>query len=404
MRILFLPHRVPFPPNKGDKIRSFHILAYLTQRHEVLVASLVDDPQDLQYVPEVTRRSRGYLFERLGPARKIWAALLSWLGDRPITVTYFYSKRMQQRIDDLIERSGIQAVFCFSSPMAEYVFRSRHAGGGARRLGRVMDLIDVDSRKWEQYADQCPWWKAWIYRREARQLEAYEHSITVGFDHVLLVSEQERRCLSEKEEAGKFIAMSNGVDLSFFKPSGKCRASGSGPAIVFTGVMDYFPNVEGVRWFAERILPRVREAIPEARFVIVGARPTADVLRLARTPGVEVTGFVPDVRLYLEAANVCVAPLRIARGIQNKVLEAMAMSKAVVTTSQALEGIRAEPGEDILVAEGADAFASSVIALLQDEHEAERLGRNARLCVEANYSWEANLAVLDEIFPASPAA
>ena len=404
MRILFIPHRIPFPPNKGDKIRSFHLLAHLSKRHEVHVAALVDDPDDLRFVGDVQERTQSFVFEMLNPRRKPWAAMLSLLFGKPITVRYFYSKRLQERIDTLIDSAGIEAVFCFSSPMAEYVFRSRQSQEKKSKLKWVMDLIDVDSCKWMQYAEQSPWWKAWLFRLEARRLADYERSIGRAFDNVLLVTDEERRYLPRGQGMAEVTAVSNGVDLEFFAPRQGSRDPGQRPTIVFTGVMDYFPNVEGVRWFAERILPLVRSSVGDARFVIVGTRPAPEVLRLARIPDVDVTGFVPDVRDYLDMASVCIAPLRIARGIQNKVLEAMAMAKAVVTTSQALEGIRAEPGRDVLVADSEESFAAQVVALLRDPAAADRLGRNARECVETRYSWSANLAVLDEIFPLRPAA
>ncbi len=194
--------------------------------------------------------------------------------------------------------------------------------------------------------------------------------------------------------------MSNGVDLQYFSPRPVSSGSARQPSLVFTGMMDYWPNIEGVEWFVERIFPRIRSAVPDVRLFIVGNRPTAQVLRLGTTPGVTVTGFVEDVREYIANASVCVVPLRIARGIQNKLLEAMAMGKAVVSTGEAFEGLRAEKGRDLQVAADEESFAGETIGLLRDAERARRLGACARQCVERHYSWESNLRVLDEALQA----
>jgi sugar transferase (PEP-CTERM/EpsH1 system associated) len=258
-----------------------------------------------------------------------------------------------------------------------------------------MDLIDVDSYKWSQYAGRSPFWTAWIYRHEARVLGSYEKRIAREFDRLLVVSEQERGFFPDGPPAN-LQAMSNGVDLDYFAPRIPDATSLGTHALVFTGVMDYWPNVEGVTWFVERVLPRVRAALPETHLFIVGSRPVPEIRKLAALQGVTVTGFVTDVRDYIAGASLCVAPLRIARGIQNKVLEAMAMAKAVVATPEAYEGVHAEAGEDIVVAEGEAGFADAVIALLRDRARTERIGENARRCVEQHYTWQGNLSRLHD--------
>ena len=403
MKILFLAHRIPFPPNKGDKIRSYNILKHLAARHEVHLACLIDDRADIASVGPLEAVVKSVLFDRLRPRLGKALALTGMLRAQSITVSYFHSSRLQQQVDDLIEACGIDAVFCSSSPMAEYVFRSRHAQGALRAATRVMDLIDVDSLKWSQYAEVSPAWKAWIYRYEARHLAAYETRISREYRRVIVVSEEEKRRFPGVEHLQNIAAMSNGVDLDYFATAQGKRHEAAARALVFTGVMDYWPNAEGVQWFVERIFPRIRANVPDAKVFIVGNRPGPDVRRLGATEGVTVTGFVEDVRDYLSAAALCIVPLRIARGVQNKVLEAMAMGKAVVSTSQAFEGLRAEENRDILVADGEEAFAAAVVRLLRDPDEAARIGRNARLCVERNYSWEENLRLLDEVLPAPEA-
>ena len=399
MKLLFLAHRIPFPPNKGDKIRAFNVLRYLAARHEVYLACLVDDPADLGEWSELRALVAGIVFERIHPSLRRAAALAGIFGPQPVSVRYFHRPRLQSRIDELIEREQIEAFYCSCSPMAEYLFRSRHASGRVGCAVRVMDLIDVDSFKWQQYAERSGPLAAWIYTREARQLAAYEERIAALCARVLVVSEQEKSYFPAAAYAGKLTAMPNGVDLEFFRPRGAERTSEA--AIVFTGVMDYWPNVEGVSWFVDRVFPLIRARMPHVHLLIVGSRPTAHVRRLAQRRGIEVTGYVEDVRSYIERAGVCVAPLRIARGIQNKILEAMAMGKAVVCTPEAFEGIRAQDGRDLVVADGEEAFATATIRLLEDTEAARQIGRAARLCVEAFYSWERNLGILEEILPAS---
>lgn len=403
MRILFLAHRIPFPPNKGDKIRAFNILKHLAERHEVSLACLIDDESDLQFVPQIAERVKRLVFDRIRPQMKKLLALRGLLQSRPITVGYFYTPLLQGQIDDLIEAANIDAFVCSSSPMAEYLFRSRHSGAKIRAGIKVMDLIDVDSYKWRQYAEQSPAWTSWIYRHEAEYLAEYERRIAGAFDHVLVVSEQEKSLFPGGGNTPNLQAMSNGVDLEFFKPDRLGSRAPARPTLVFTGAMDYRPNIEGIRWFVESVFPRIRAAIPDVELLIVGNKPTPEVVRLGRLPGVVVTGFVKDVREYLARASVSIVPLRVARGIQNKVLEAMAMGKAVVCTPQAHEGIRATSGEELVVAEGTDDFSAATIDLLLNQGKAERLGLAARQCVESEYSWEDNLRLLDRILPVGSA-
>jgi len=260
------------------------------------------------------------------PGRRV-TSLSALLGSGAVTVRHFYSRSLQDQIDRFLDTNDVDAIYCSSSPMAEYLYRSRHSATRIARARTIMDLIDVDSRKWEQYAEKSPGWNAWIYRREARCLAAYERRIAERFDHVLVVSEQEK-ALFPGVQRDALLAIPNGVDLDYFTPEYRSHIDTPPMSIVFTGVMDYWPNVEGVGWFVERIFPHIRDAVPDAHLHIVGSRPVSAVRRLGTTAGVTVTGYVDDVRDFIAGARVCVAPLRIARGVQNKVLEAMAMGKA----------------------------------------------------------------------------
>ena len=398
MRILFLAHRIPYPPNKGDKIRSYNILQYLTKHHEVYLGSMIDEKTDTQYVDQFQSQVKEFVFDTIQPKIKKICCLRSFFRNESITVCYFYSSKLQKKIDALFERIDFDVLFCFSSPMAEYYFRSAHKNRTKKPLVRIMDLIDVDSYKWAQYAEKSSGFKRLIYRYEARCLSRYEHRIAETFDHLLLVSGQEKNIFLRGLAVANLSVVTNGVDLDFFNPCHPQRHQTQKPTLVFTGVMDYWPNIEGVQWFVERIFPRIRMTAPDATFYIVGSRPTAEIRCLGQIEGIVVTGFVEDIRDYLAAADVCVVPLRIARGIQNKILEAMAMGKPVVTTSQAFEGIKAISGREIVSVDDEEMFAAAVVDLMQDRHKAESIGIKARRCMEAHYSWDINLNVLDEIF------
>jgi sugar transferase (PEP-CTERM/EpsH1 system associated) len=319
----------------------------------------------------------------------MWAIL----AGVPVTVRHFYSSKLQEQIDDMLTRIPVDAVFCSSSPMAEYVFASRHSAGVLARARKYMDLIDVDSYKWGQYARAAGPLNAWVYRYESQALGAYEKRIAREFDHMFVVSEQERKLFPGDVIPPNLYAMSNGVDLEYFAPRPRCRENDT-PTLVFTGVMDYLPNVDGVCWFVAAILPRVRAEFPNVRFVIVGSRPSSTVRKLAELDRVTVTGFVEDVRDYIATADLCVVPLRIARGVQNKVLEAMSMARPVVLTAQAHEGLRATDGSDLVVANSESAFASAIVGLLREPERARIIGENARACVQSNYDWEGNLQCL----------
>ena len=400
MRILLLTHRLPYPPNKGDKIRTFNVLDYLAKRHEVVLACPVDDPADLAFVPELERRCSRVITARIDGRSKASSGLRALITCTSITVRHFHDSGLQSRIDEFLDSRDVDAIFCFSSAMAEYFFRSRHRAGKLARVLRLMDLIDVDSYKWRQYVERARAPNSWMFAYEARRLAEYERRIAASFDHLFLVSAQEREYMPTGARVDHMKALSNGVDLDYFSPRGTPRAAPAGgpPTLVFTGVMNYWPNVQGVQWFADVVLPRIRAVLPEVRFVIVGSKPTDAVLRLKQQPGIEVTGFVEDVRVYVASAALCVVPLKIARGLQNKVLEAMAMGKAVVCTPQSLEGIRAVNGVEIIVADDEAEFAAQVIELLARPERAAQIGRRARLCMESGYSWEANLRQLDGLF------
>ncbi len=393
--LLFLAHRIPYPPNKGDKIRSFHLLRHLAERYAVHLGAFVDDPDDWQHAPQLQTWCASVKLVPLKPLRARLGSLSGLLSGDALTLPYYRSAALKRWADGLAHDGAVTRGLAFSSAMAQFM---------PKLPVRVLDMVDVDSDKWTQYAPTRRWPMSWVYAREGRRLADWETRVAADFDATLLVSDDEAKLLRARVPAvrDRIGAFENGVDADYFSP--ERTYPDPYPAgirgIVFTGAMDYWPNVDAVSWFAERIFPAVREAVPAAQFTVVGSRPAEAVMRLARQPGVVVTGGVPDVRPYLAHAACAVAPLRIARGVQNKVLEAMAMACPVVASPQAAEGIRAEAGRDYWRAPDEAAFAAAVIDRLRAG------GRNpqARAGILARYDWDRNLAALDPLFDAPPAA
>jgi sugar transferase (PEP-CTERM/EpsH1 system associated) len=386
--ILFLAHRVPYPPDRGDKIRSFNLLKYLSARKRVHLVAFADDPRDLKHkgaLAEYTA-SRSIVWRAKSQARAGIEALLS---RRPISLTTFGHDALRQSVDDILARHAIDTIFVFSSQMAQYL--------PARPQQRViMDFVDMDSAKFAGYAQTAQWPMRWILAREARLLLAHEKAVAARVDASLFVSEVEASMFRDHSRADRVHVVENGIDTARFDPAASFqRIDTMAQSIVFTGQMDYRPNVEAVTWFAEAILPQIRIVHPEARFLIVGRSPTDAVTALGTHPGVAVIGEVADVRGWLAQAAVVVAPLKLARGIQNKILEGMAMARPVVASVAAAEGI--DHDGTILVGETVGEIAGAVAHLLSDRGAATALGARARRRVIEHYSWEARLAPLNDL-------
>lgn len=338
-----------------------------------------------------------------------------------ITVGCFYSRTVQGIVDRWVSETRYDAIFCFSSAMAEYIFRCKvlqdrppgecrqSSGTTPDRPRTIMDFCDVDSDKWAQYAKRSSFPRSLLYAFENRTLARYERRVADRFDHCVFVSEKEASLFKRSNpDTGDIRVIPNGVDYRYFDP-GSCRPfagmpagthSGNGaglsPTLVFTGAMDYYANEDGVRWFCREIFPRILEDVPGARFLIVGRNPGQKILDL-EDGSVKVTGYVEDVRPYYGLADVCVIPLRIARGVQNKVLESMAMGKAIVAAPAAVEGLGASRHRPLLLADSAQEFADAVLALLKDPETAAKLGTSAREYVKRYYGWPVHMSKLEDV-------
>ncbi len=385
-RLLFIAHRVPFPPDKGERLRAFHEIQALSQQFDVTVAALSHNRADAAAAEELRKSCLKKIL--VAPAGGKWGLIrggISLLTGRSVTEGYFYSRRLQKLIATEARREPFDLVMCYSSGTLPY-------GLGVPASARIIDIVDIDSAKWSSYANSARWPKSWLYHREAAAVARLERQAVERCDAVLLVSEAESAAMGFGGD--KVFAVSNGVDLDFFRPDTVEPANPAPASLVFTGTMDYRPNAEGVCWFVREVWPELKRRIPELTFVIVGRNPTRPVRQLARTPGVNVTGSVPDVRPYLVAAGVAICPLKMARGIQNKVLEAMAMGKAVVASPAALEGLEAEAEKDLLKADAPDEWQRHILKLLTDGELRDRLGRSARICVENKYNWATRMEPL----------
>lgn len=394
--VLFLAHRIPYPPNRGDKIRSFHIVQRLCSFARVHVATFADDAADAAH--EAGMRdvlgdglaSSKVIVRRRGKAASVLAGLRS---GRSASTEAFSNGEMRQAVGGLLAARPIASVFAFSGQMGQYVPEK----AGNRRF--VMDFVDVDSAKFESFAKDALPPMSWLYGREATQLGREEARIAARADVSLFVTDAEADLFRVRGgSAGAVRALENGVDLAFFDPATPPESRPGGrPLLVFSGQMDYAPNVQAVSQFARQVLPRIRARAADAVFAIVGRDPASAVTALAALPGVEVVGAVADMRPWLAAADVVVAPLQVARGVQNKVLEAMAMARPVVASPAAFEGIAAAPGRDLLVADGAEATAAAVLRLLSNGNEALAVGRAARARMCERYAWDRQLAPLETL-------
>jgi polysaccharide biosynthesis protein PslH len=369
--ILFLAHRLPYPPDRGDRIRSWHVLKALAKLAPVHVCALIDDEADRAHVAMVDSVAASVTVVHRRKS-KLFAMAQAVAAGGSASVAAFVDNDLMAAVHTRLPL--VDTVYAFSSQMAAYVpvdFTGRFA----------MDFVDMDSAKFAAMG--------FAGRQEAKRLLSWEVATAKRADVSVFVSDAEAALFTGQTGLPAQV-MGNGIDLDHFAPDATLPVDTQQPLIVFTGQMDYAPNVEAVTRFAQDTLLKIQSAITDVTFAIVGRAPTAAVRALAR-PSVIVTGEVPDTRPWLAAAAVVVAPLRIARGVQNKILEAMAMGKACVVSPSAAQGIDAVDGRDLVVA---DDPAAAVIALLNDPARVAAIGNAARARMAASYSWDAQLALL----------
>jgi sugar transferase (PEP-CTERM/EpsH1 system associated) len=387
VRILFLCHRFPYPPTFGSKVRAFNVIRHLARGHEVTVLSLArsdDELREAEGIAAFCHEHKVFRVHNLVQAAKIALTLPT-----PVSASeaFFHSLDLQREVDRQLARRSFDFVFAHCSAVGRYV---EHVQG----LPKLMDFCDVDSRKWFDYVAMKRWPATLGYRWEAFRLAAVERRLARRFERITVATAGEVQTLAQAGIQEGVDWFANGVDLEYFQPG---REGHDPDLLSFVGRMDYFPNEQCMVDFCADVWPRLRRARPGLRLQIVGAAPTARVLGLASVEGVTVTGAVPDVRPYVRNSALTIAPLKIARGTQNKILESMALGVPVVSSRVAAAGVDALPGEHLLVADTTDEWCGTLLTLLADPTERARLAHAGRERVEARHAWSSAMARLDDI-------
>ena len=396
MKILYLCHRIPYPPHKGEKIRSFHQVRHLAQRHELHLYCLADDKADLAHKSALSAFCRTVEVEYLNPFSSRLKALGGLLSSEPMTMRYFHSRALLRKVREAVKRTTFDVAVAYSSGMIPYLLDGR--------APLAIDFVDLDSQKWLQFAASSRPPMKWIYAAEGRRLFAYEKMSSERADVSIVVTPEEGRVLELEGAPRRLEAIAPGVDIDFYRldslPAPELEAR-KVPRLIFVGFMAYKPNYEAVLRIAKRILPRVAAEIPEIQFLAVGAGPPKEVLDLHDGRSIIVTGSVEDTRPYLKSADVAVVPLDLGRGIQTKVLEAMAMARPVVLSEQAAIGINAKFGRDYILAGDDDTFAGAIIDFLRNPEKAQAFGQAGRAYVKEHFNWPDKLnryeKILEEI-------
>jgi len=399
--LLFLCHRIPFPPNKGDKIRSFNILKKLNEKYEVHLGCFIDDPFDKQYVNTLAKHCASLFYLDQHKTLAKLKGLSAFLTGKPITLPYYFDKRMSQWVNRTTSQHNIRKLFVYSSSMAQYVESDDFTQLSC--CERIIDFVDVDSDKWRQYAQKKTGIAKWVFEREYQLLAQYEDAVCADFDHSLFVSPDEASLFLNRQpihQQGKVHGLLNGVDIDFFDPDSSFADEAllpNTPYIVFTGAMDYWANIDAVLWFVKNVWPIILQKNQHALFAIVGGNPSAEIQALAKLQGIVVTGRVHDIRPFIKQAHCVVAPLQIARGIQNKVLEAMSLNRPVVVSTMAMEGINAQSDDGVVITDDKQAFANACLSYLQENDANEKPIHNRQWVIE-HFTWQQTLKPLEKFF------
>jgi sugar transferase (PEP-CTERM/EpsH1 system associated) len=394
MKILFISHRVPFPPNKGEKIRTFHQLKHLKELgHHIHLFSPYEDKTELAHFNQL-RETWCTSVEATPLKPKVIRLLTGLVKGQPMSVANFYDKTLQQKFDQFLSGNTVDAIICSASSVAEYIFKSTALPALDKKPLLIMDFMDVDSDKWGQYQQSSSFPMSMVYAREQRLLAEYEKKIVKKFDASYLIAQAEVTLFNQSVmQSDKVHVMGNGLDTSVFYPS-KVKQPNPAPVFLFTGVMDYKPNEDAVIWFVNTCWPSIITQHPNARFVIAGMNPSADINQLANDKSIEVTGFVDDILPYYHQADIFVAPFRLARGVQNKVLQAFACALPVISTPMGAEGILCQADQDILIASIPEEFIAQANQLIAQTELAKSIGQSALHIIKQHYSWQGQLQPL----------
>ena len=390
LRVIALTHRVPFPPDKGDKIRTWNLLSRLAKRAEVHLVCLADPPEDVQYADGLRDVFASVTIIPIEMRTQKLRALPYLATTTPLTLPVFHHRALTTALRELCETVRPDAFYAESSSMAPYALEHPN-------VPLVMDFVDVDSAKWRSYASAAPFPLNLVYTREAWALSRFERTVAARASISTLTAQRELSLFHTVAPGANARVLANGVDTDYFTAR---DTEPHEPRVIFFGAMDYGANVEGARYLALQVLPYLRGLVPGVTVTLAGSKPTREVKALAQIPGVTVTGFVPDMRPHVHGSMVSAVPLRVARGIQNKVLEAMAMGVPVVASPAAADGIDAVHGRDIEVAAidpTGRGFAEALASLLRDGARREMLEKSARHRVVERYGWAGRAEELFEL-------
>jgi len=396
LNILFLAHRVPFPPNKGEKIRTFNQLKYLYEKgNSICVCAPLEHNAELEFFTKLSDKYCSQVAYGKIPNKQL-RLIKGLLTGKALSVANFYSLALQEEFNKMLTSMNFDAIICTSSAMAEYIYRSDIFVSMKTKPILLMDFMDLDSDKWQQYSNTATWPIKWIYQREARILANYEQQVTHNFDTSFFIADAEVTLFkSQVNDSGKVLTMGNGMDTELFVPA-KTPPNNIAPVFLFTGVMDYKPNIDAVVWFVEKIWTSIINIYSEARFIIAGMNPSSEVKKLENIKGIEVTGFVDDILPYYHQSDYFVAPFRLARGVQNKVLQAFACGLPVISTPMGAEGIECVEDSHILIANNPDEFLSCINRLEGDMELKSNIRKRALKLINEKYSWEGKLQILDD--------
>lgn len=387
--ILFLTHRFPYPPNRGDRIRSYNLLRVLAGQFNVSLACTSDEPVSEEQIRHVMQFCSQLHIAELGTWSRRIRGGLALLGKKSLTEAMFHSPSLKKTIQKWHGQKAFDKLIVFCSSMYPYA-----TSRCFRQTPKTVDLVDVDSEKWKQLATERSFPMSWIYGREADAVHRLETKIGKYSELITLVSDAEAELYRERcRPSSPAIGVSNGVDTNYFGPKtqGSKNTGTSVSNLIFTGVLDYTPNVEGMIWFCKEVMPKLRDH-GDFRIRVVGRRPCINVQELQQIDGVEIVGEVPDVRPYLHEADIAISPLHLARGIQNKVLEAMACGLPTVVSPQSAEGIDATSGKEFYIADTPEDWVDTLCRLAASPEQRKLIGKAARMLAEDRYSWSAKLS------------
>ena len=385
-KIFIILSRVPYPLEKGDKLRAFYQLRELATRHELIICAISDIPPHPDSHKILREFSDNIYYFRIRKADIFFRLLKALFSSKPFQVAYFHQKSIQRKIEALIERHRPNHVFCQLIRTAEY---ARNV-----TIDKTIDYQDVFSAGLQRRLSVSPWYIRPLLLAEYKRVSRYERKVFDFFDKKTIISQPDRDKIQHPRR-DEIVIIPNGVDTSFFKPIVKEKRYD----VVFTGNMAYPPNVNGAEYLVRQVMPLVWLQKPDARVVIAGANPAQAVKALA-SPTVTITGWVDDIREYYASSKVFVAPMQIGTGLQNKVLEAMAMQLPCITSPLANKALMAKEGSEILIGRNAGEYAQHILSLLSDSQRMEQLTSKGYRFVLQNFNWEMTTARLEKVITA----